>query len=331
MDFFIWRPILSWTRKFRMDEKAEEISDIPFFSMLLKESTLANFIARIYGIIIRAIKNKKSEKRFYVNKTNKNRRENVVLTPGFKKVLGMILNSLLILCFIWLFIKIGNLLYSLPSTYYFTILSGAGLTFLRIILVLLLSTIWAVPFAVYVGLSPKRTKFFQPIIQILASFPAPMLYPFALMIFETFGITLGVGSSLLMLLGVQWYVLFNVLAGATLVSEELRDMFRLVGAGRLQTFRDLYFPSIFPYLITGWLTAAGGAWNASIVAEYVVYNGNVIKTLGIGELISESTSAGNFSLLTGSLVVMVIIVVSLNRLVWRNFYALAERKYSFNR
>jgi NitT/TauT family transport system permease protein len=225
----------------------------------------------------------------------------------------------------------ANLLYSLALKDYLTILRSAGLTFLRIIFALLVSTIWTVPFAIYVGLSPKRTKFFQPIIQILASFPAPMLYPFALMIFKAFGITLGLGASLLMLVGVQWYVLFNVLAGATLVSEELRDMFRLVKAGRFQTFRDLYFPSIFPNLITGWLTAAGGAWNASIVAEYVVYNGKVLKTQGLGELISESTSTGNFSLLAGSLVVMIILVVSLNRLVWRNFYALAERKYSFNR
>jgi NitT/TauT family transport system permease protein len=144
-------------------------------------------------------------------------------------------------------------------------------------------------------------------------------------------IEIGFGSSLLMLLGVQWYVLFNVLAGTTMISRELQDTFRLAGLTNRDLWMRLYLPSIFPSLVTGWVTAAGGAWNASVVAEYIQYEGHTLQATGLGALISDSTAKGNYSLLAGSLAMMVVVVVGCNRLVWHRFYQLAERRFKFER
>jgi NitT/TauT family transport system permease protein len=132
---------------------------------------------------------------------------------------------------------------------------------------------------------------------------------------------------LLMLLGVQWYILFNVLAGAMRIPQELEYALKVMGTSRTKRWIKLYLPSIFPSLVTGWVTAAGGAWNASIVAEYLSYRGEIITTLGLGSLISQAAFSKNFSLLAASLTVMVIVVVALNRTVWARIYGLAQTRY----
>jgi NitT/TauT family transport system permease protein len=144
-------------------------------------------------------------------------------------------------------------------------------------------------------------------------------------------ISLGWGSIVLMLLGTQWYILFNVIAGAMAIPADLKEAarsYRLVG---WQRFRILYLPAIFPYLVTGWVTAAGGAWNASIVSEMVKYKDETLQTFGLGALVKASADAANFPLLTASSLVISVMVVLFNRLVWQRFYHLAERKYSLNK
>src|SRR5207253_4493490 len=131
-----------------------------------------------------------------------------------------------------------------------------------------LGALWALPARLAIGLSPRLSRFFQPIVQVVASFPAPMLFPLVVAVLEVFGISFGWASIVLMLLGTQWYILFNVIAGAMAVPADLKEAARSYNITGWQRFRVLYFPAIFPYLVTGWVTAAGGAWNASIVAEY---------------------------------------------------------------
>ena len=211
------------------------------------------------------------------------------------------------------------------------ILIGAGFTFLRVVAALLIATLWAVPAGIWIGLSPKVTRFFQPIIQVAASFPAPMLYPLALLVFGIFGLPIGVSAALLMLLGVQWYILFNVLAGAISISQDLIDSFRLMGVSKRYLWTRLYLPSVFPSLVTGWVTAAGGAWNASIVSEFVTMNGKTLLARGLGSRISQATSQGDYPILAACLIVMIISVVALNRLVWSRCYRLAEVRFRFER
>ena len=155
------------------------------------------------------------------------------------------------------------------------------------------------------------------------------LFQIILLVLIRAGGGLGSGSILLLLLGTQWYVLFNVIAGATAIPADLKevcDTYRLSTTGR---WRRLFLPGIFPCLITGLVTASGGAWNASIVAEYFHFRGQTISTLGLGATISQATDDGNFRLLLSATVVMSLIVVSFNRLVWRRLYTLAATGFKF--
>jgi NitT/TauT family transport system permease protein len=197
----------------------------------------------------------------------------------------------------------------------------------RILACLGISTLWTVPVGVWIGTSQRRIRIAQPIIQVLASFPAPMLYPIALAVFFSLGIRFGIGSMFLMLLGVQWYVLFNVLAGVMKVPNELKYATMLMGISDWEVWKKLYLPSIFPSLVTGWVTAAGGAWNASIVAEYISYQGKTLTTYGLGATISTAADSGDFALLAGSLSVMVVVVVVLNRTFWARLYHLAQTRF----
>ncbi len=158
-----------------------------------------------------------------------------------------------------------------------------------------------------------------------------MIYPLALGIFAWLKLPIGFSSALLMLLGVQWYILFNVLAGAVTISGDLTDSFKLIGVRRKTLWLKLYLPSVFPYLVTGWVTAAGGAWNASIVSEYISYGGQPLIARGLGSMISESTSQGNYPRLVACLMVMVATVLLINRLLWRRVYAFAETRFRFER
>ena len=151
--------------------------------------------------------------------------------------------------------------------------SGAavGFTLVRVVLAVAVGSLWAIPAGILIGLSPRLTKFFQPIIQVLASFPAPMLYPLVVaLLLAKCGVGINWGSAVLMMLGAQWYVLFNVLAGAMGITRDLKESMTMIGVSNWTRWWRLYLPSAFPSLVTGLqVTASGGAWNASIVAEYL--------------------------------------------------------------
>jgi len=157
--------------------------------------------------------------------------------------------------------------------------------------------------------------------------PATALFPILLLMLIRMGGGLGIGSLLLMLLGTQWYILFNVIAGATAIPTDLKEVCQVYHVGRLQRWRKLILPGIFPYMITGFVTASGGAWNASIVAEYVHFQGKTISTPGLGAVISHATDTGNYAVLLGATIVMAVIVVTINRLFWRRLYALAGTRF----
>jgi len=200
-----------------------------------------------------------------------------------------------------------------------------------VLLATALGTLWTVPVGLAIGLSARLSRLLQPVVQVVASFPAPMLFPAVIALLHFAGVGLGWGSVLLMLLGTQWYILFNVVAGASSVPSDLRETARSFGFGRWQRLWALYVPAIFPYLVTGWVTAAGGAWNATIVAEYVTHRGEILKTVGLGAVISEAAAAGDFRVLAAAVLLMSTIVVTFNRLAWRPAYALAQTRYSLTK
>jgi NitT/TauT family transport system permease protein len=150
-------------------------------------------------------------------------------------------------------------------------------------------------------------------------------------LFHAAGLGLGLGSVILMLLGTQWYILFNVIAGASSVPSDLREAVVAFRMTRADRFWTLYLPAVFPYLVTGWVTAAGGAWNASIVAEYVTYRGSNLTTFGLGSAVSRAAERADFAGLTAAVLVMSLIVVTFNRVVWRRFYLLASTRFSLTK
>ena len=207
------------------------------------------------------------------------------------------------------------------------ILKAAGATFLRVEFVLLLAGLWTIPAGVYVGLHPRIASFVQPIAQIAASVPATALFPIVLLVLIRAGGGLGIGSIVLLLLGTQWYVLFNVIAGASAIPTDLREVCDVFHLRSLERWRKLFLPGIFPYLVTGFVTASGGAWNASIVAEYFKFRGETFSTTGLGAVISRATDSGNFPMLLGATLVLATMVVTINRVVWRRLYILASTRF----
>jgi NitT/TauT family transport system permease protein len=223
--------------------------------------------------------------------------------------------------------KMGLMLTSLARSQVRDILWGAGATFLRVELTLVLAALWTIPVGVFVGLRPRLSAIAQPIAQIAASVPAPALFPVVLLLLIRIGGGLGIGSIVLLLLGTQWYILFNVIAGASAIPADLKEVCDTFQLSKVQRWRTLILPAIFPYLITGFVTASGGAWNASIIAEYFRFRNQTFSLTGLGAIISRATDAGNFPVLLGATVVISAMVVTINRLLWRRLYSLASTRY----
>jgi len=206
---------------------------------------------------------------------------------------------------------------------------GLGfITFSRVMVLVVVATLVWVPMGVWIGFNPRVTRFAQPVVQVLASFPANFLFPFAIIAFADLGISLNFGGIVLMALGAQWYILFNVIAGASSVPSDLREAMRNLGVSGRTRWRRLILPGIFPAYVTGAITAAGGAWNASIVAEIVPYHGKTLVASGLGAYISQATAAFDFHKILAGLLTMCVYVVGTNTLLWRRLYRLAETRYT---
>jgi NitT/TauT family transport system permease protein len=243
-----------------------------------------------------------------------------------------------ILCFIAL---VGSMIFGawqieklfshLEISKWVLILKEAGATLARVVIAVVVSALWTIPVGLWIGLSPRLSRISQPFVQVAASFPAPMLFSFAIIVMKLFGISLNWGAIILMLLGAQWYILFNVIAGAMAIPSDLLEAARMYRMRGWDLFSKVLMPGVFPYLVTGMVTSAGGTWNASIVAEYVTDKGQTLTAFGLGSQISISAAAADYPMLAASVVVMSLMVVVFNRLVWKRLYRLAEEKYSLSK
>ena len=319
IDQLIWRPVIAWADKFKLEQvAASEVPRSPILT-LLRSSKLLPFISRAIVFPV----SQKLDSYFVESKGNNPREANKRGTRWFLLVLIVIAMAGIAYAVFRLFAMLSTI--SLAEIRH--LFWGAGATFLRVEVTLLLAALWAVPVGVAIGLRPRLAAIAQPIAQVAASVPATALFPIVLLLLIRAGGGIGTGSILLLLLGTQWYVLFNVIAGASAIPEDLKEVCDTYRLTKGERWRTLLLPGIFPYLITGLVTASGGAWNASIVAEYFHFRGETISTTGLGAIISQATDAGNFRLLLAATVVMAMIVVSINRLVWRRLYSLAATRY----
>jgi NitT/TauT family transport system permease protein len=320
LDQVVWRPVIAWAEKFKFEQVGSAAIPRSPILTLLRSSRLLPFITRSWLLPLRErldlhfTREHETPSGAQVSK----RMRPWVLRAATVVVLGGVAYAM---------VKMFIVLAAVSSAELRNIVWGAGATFARVEACLLLAVLWAVPVGVAVGLRPKLSAIAQPLAQIAASVPATALFPVILLALVRVGGGLGVGSIVLLLLGTQWYVLFNVIAGATAIPADLKEVCSVYQLSLAERWRRLFLPAVFPFLVTGLVTASGGAWNASIVAEYVRFRGQTISTTGLGAIISQATDAGNFRLLLAATVVMVVMVVTINRLVWRRLYALASTKF----
>ena len=223
--------------------------------------------------------------------------------------------------------KASLLIRQLPPSEYRNLFLGAGATFLRVVVALTLAAAWAVPAGVAIGFNPRLARIAQPFAQVAASFPASALFPLILVALMRTGAGLGISAVVLMMLATQWYIFFNVIAGAMAIPTDLKEVSSLFGFSRAQRWRTVILPGIFPYLITGLITASGGAWNASIQSEYFKLHNHALSTIGLGAQIDHATDTGSFPILLVATIIMALVVVTINRLLWRPLNRLAETKY----
>jgi NitT/TauT family transport system permease protein len=207
-----------------------------------------------------------------------------------------------------------------------TAVGYACLTLLRVIVLIAVASLIWVPIGVWIGLRPRWAERLQPVAQFLAAFPANVLFPFAVLAIVRWHLSPGIWLSPLMVLGTQWYILFNVIAGASVIPTDMREAASMFGVKGWQWWRSVALPAIFPYYVTGALTASGGSWNASIVAESVSWGDRHLEAAGLGSYIANATVAGDYPRVALGIATMSVFVIAFNRLVWRPMYAFAERR-----
>ncbi len=321
INFFFWRPLVAYVEKFRVEQEGSDLKAKSLMLNLLRRTSwpvvlgrgrralsqpLNRVMARVSGIDDQSLTSHAARRRaadwaFGIVVT-------VILGYGLYSMLAFIATG-----------RDGLAVFG--TTFYL-----GFLTLLRVTVVVVVSSLVWVPVGVWIGFNPRVAQFMQPVVQVLASFPANFVFPFAIVVFLDIGISLNFGSILLMLLGTQWYVLFNVIAGASAVPSDLKEAMDNLGVHGLERWRRLILPGIFPAYVTGAITAAGGAWNATIVAEIVHYNHQTLVARGLGAFIAQHT--GQLPALFAGLLVMSFYVTAINALLWRRMYKLAETKFA---
>ena len=323
-DQLVWRPLIAWSDKFKFEqvESADRVAS-PVLELLRRSSLLSSLPARCWTRIEEPIYRRMSRTK-----------ECRVVRPidegqaRGKGSAGLWALAVAAICVVgWGATQAVLMLRSVTWPDLRLLLEGAGATFLRVNAALILSAAWTIPVGVAIGFNPRVARFVQPVAQVLAYIPATAFFPILLIGLVKLGGGLGIGSIALMLLGTQWYILFNVIAGAMSIPADLREVSSLYRFTRWQRWTRLILPGIFPYLITGMVTASGGAWNASVFAEYSHVQDRTLQTIGLGAQIDAATDAGRFPILLLATIFISLMVVTMNRLVWRRLYRLAETRY----
>jgi NitT/TauT family transport system permease protein len=320
IDQIVWRPIIAWSEKFKFEQV--EASQTPGSPVLdfLRRSKLLLRLARILVVPVREAVTLHFARASNLDPAKSGRR-------GVRTWLSRVLVLLALAFLLYAIARMSTMLTGVSRSELRGILLGAGATFLRVELTLVLAALWAIPAGVLIGLKPRVAAIAQPMAQIAASVPAPALFPIVLLLLIRLGGGLGIASIILLLLGTQWYIFFNVIAGASAIPSDLKEVCEVSHLSRIERWRKLFLPAIFPYLVTGFVTASGGAWNASIIAEYFRFRGQTFSITGLGAIISRATDAGNFPVLLAATIVISAMVVTINRLIWRRLYTLASTKF----
>jgi NitT/TauT family transport system permease protein len=321
LDQLVWRPAIAWSDKF----KFETVEGAAPQSLVLRVLRRSGVLAAVYRVAIYPVEERLTQA--FAARKIAARAETPPSRKVFKRWLAWAMGTAVVIAMAWLAYRGLATIARLGEREMILLAGDAGLTFLRVNAALVLGALWAIPVGVWIGTTPRVAQFAQPVVQIAASVPATALFPVLLLLLIRAGGGMGLAAMALMLLGTQWYILFNVIAGAMAIPTDLTEAASVFRFTRLERWRRLILPAIFPYLVTGMLTASGGAWNASIVAEYFHFQGKTLFVRGLGAAISRATDSGNLPVLLAATVVMSAIVVTVNRTLWQKLYRLAATRF----
>ncbi|HEV7967710.1 MAG TPA: ABC transporter permease subunit [Candidatus Acidoferrales bacterium] len=321
LDQLIWRPAIAWSDKFKFETVEGAAPQSFVLTVLRRSGVLASFYrSAIYPVEERVT-------RAFAAKKTAGSAETPPAANGAKRGFARAFGAALLAAMVWLAFRALASIAQLGESQLFLLMRDAAFTFLRVNAALVLGALWAVPAGVWIGTTPRVAKIAQPVVQIAASVPATALFPVLLLLLIRAGGGMGLAAMALMLLGTQWYILFNVIAGAMAIPTDLKEASSVFRFTRWERWRRLILPAIFPYLVTGMLTASGGAWNASIVAEYFHFQGKTLSVRGLGAAISRATDSGDLPVLLAATMVMSVIVVTVNRTLWQKLYRLAATRF----
>ncbi len=323
LDQLVWRPIIVWADRFKFEQvESSSAAQTTLLSLIGR----ASIVIRLYRLLIQPVFNwltltftlgaRRAAETFSAPKQNRLRRW-----------IGYLLAAAVLIGLGFAVFHAARELSDLHREDYRELLQSAALTFLRVNTALILGALWTVPAGVAIGSNPRLARIAQPLAQMAASIPATALFPIILLFLLRLRGGLEIAAMLLMLLGTQWYILFNVIAGVMAIPTDLKEAAKIFHFSSWDRWRHLILPGIFPYLVTGMVTASGGAWNASIVAEYFHFQGRIVSTEGLGSTISSASDAGRFDVLLASTLIMATVVVLINRLLWRRLYRLASSRF----
>ncbi len=317
-DQFVFRPVVAWADRFRFEQTAAQDGPRSWaYDLFRRTRLLPVLFAPLTGLgrLLMAIDRRPA-------RIAKARRDRAPHPLGQAAWLALVAAALLGAAWLVIDYVASHLAWRDALTAF-----GLGcLTMLRVLVLIAVASLVWVPVGVWIGLRPRWAERLQPVAQFLAAFPANVLFPFAVIAIVHWHLDADIWLSPLMVLGTQWYILFNVIAGASAIPTDLREAAGMFGVGRWQWWRTLITPAIFPYYVTGALTASGGSWNASIVAEAVSWGSARLEAHGLGSYIAKATAAGDFPRVTLGIAVMSIFVIGFNRLLWRPLYAYADRR-----
>lgn len=320
-DQIVFRPLIAWSEKFKFEQNPAEKTSRSWLISLMQRTHIIHYINATFALITDSFINMSflNRKRQYIEKEPNPATERTINWLWNTSVIGLILISAAVL--------MHFILQSISVRQIWEVFLLGTATAVRVIALIIISSIIWIPVGVWIGMRPRVAQAAQPIIQFLAAFPANLIYPVVVLGIVHFKLNVEIWVTPLMILGTQWYILFNVIAGAANLPKDLYQVADNFGVKGWQWWKTLALPAIFPYYITGAITAAGGAWNASIVAEWVSWGSTVLRATGLGEYIHAATNAGNFPEIALGTAMMCVFVLIFNRIVWLPLYRIAESRF----
>jgi len=318
-DQLLFRPLLAWSRKFRGDTDTEEYDFRPWFLTVMQRARFFDLLQSSVLALNRGFDRAINAMSWRWSPAYDAR----PASPAMLRFFDVALLAVASAAVVWLFAFVREQVSGEEIGWVF--LLGA-LTALRIIVLIVIASLIWVPIGVWVGLRPQLAERVQPIVQFLAAFPANLVFPAVVVLILKFDLNPEIWLSPLMILGTQWYILFNVIAGTTALPTDLKLVASNLGLRRWLWWRRVIWPAIFPAYVTGAVTAAGGSWNASIVAEVVQWGSTTLQATGIGAYITQYTAAGDPARIALGIGVLCLYVLVFNRLLWHRLYELAAER-----